>query len=348
MFGFGKKKKKAEEAASDDSEKPEGAPAGGKDVSAEIVKINAQIDSLKEMRKSTSERFATMNEQIGEIRGQLMDTNRLMGNLEVKVTKAADLVESVHPDKLMIQVQKSDGKIEGLRGMLEAKEEMLKNVIDQLRGMRSQMQLFQGVEQILKLSEEVKEEIMNVKKLTAVVERHADRVENVFVESQKTFQEFNTFGASLENIKSDLKELTAKLDKADVKIGTFMKKEDIEKKLNVVDVNEKHMKNLLEEIEKSYKKLDDRFNEEMGKIRGVFDVKIKKAELLSKAFEDVLIKNPLFSQGLKLGEYMQKSVENQAEEEVKSSGSKGEAKEGEGGQEGEKKEEEGKAEEKKE
>ena len=66
----------------------------------------------------------------------ITDVQRTVGMIEVKATKAADLVESVHPDKLMIQVQKEDGKIEGLRGMLEAKEEMMKNIMEQLRDMK--------------------------------------------------------------------------------------------------------------------------------------------------------------------------------------------------------------------
>ena len=86
-----------------------------------------------------------MNEQIGELRGQVNDTQRTVGMIEVKATKAADLVESVHPDKLMIQLQKEDGKIEGLRGILEAKEEMLRNVMDQLKRMRDQMGLYRGI-----------------------------------------------------------------------------------------------------------------------------------------------------------------------------------------------------------
>lgn len=347
LFGlFGKKKK--EEAADDDEEeeKKEGADLG--DIGAQITKINAQLDSFKEGRKSTQERFSTMNEQIGELRGQLMDTNKLMGALEVKVTKAADLVESVRPDKLMIQMQKADGKIEGLRGMIEAKDEMLKNVLDQIRSIRNQMNLFQGVEQILKLSEEVKEEIMSVKKLIAVAERHADRVENVFIETQKTFQDFNTFGASLESLKSEVKELGGKLDKLDIKTNTFMKKEDIEKRLNVVEVDRKHMKKLLEDIEESYKRLNKDFEQLAGELKGEFDRRLKKAEVLSKAFEDLLIQNPLFARGLNLAEYIQKAVEEKAKEELEggpkaqeggSEGGEGEGEEGGEESEGEEKKE---------
>lgn len=198
---FGKKKKQEEEPEEEDSSEDSGSDSGGGNgggddmnigaVIADVAKIKATLESFKEIRKANAERFATINQQMGEIRGQVMDVNRNMGVLEVKVAKAADLVESVHPDKLMIQVQKSDGKVEALRGLLESKDAMIQNIMDQLKGMRNQMKVFKGIEEVLKMNEDVKTEVMNMKKLTANVERHADRVENVFVESQKTFKDFN-------------------------------------------------------------------------------------------------------------------------------------------------------------
>ena len=112
-----------------------------------------------------------------------------------------------------IKNAKEDGKIEGLRGILEAKEEMMKNVVDQLRKMRDQMGLFRGVEQLIKLNEEVKDEIMNVKKINAAVERHDDKVDNDFIEAQKSFESFRTFADKLDTLKAKQKELNAKIDK---------------------------------------------------------------------------------------------------------------------------------------
>ena len=186
LFGFLKKKDKAPEPGADSAgaaddggeEKKEEAidPGEGKSaaaiskISVEITKIKAQLDSFMEIRKSFTERFSTINEQIGEIRGQVMDTNRNLGYLEVKATKAADLVESVHPDKLMIQVQKMDGKIEGVKGIVESKDAMMQNIMEQLKGIRNQMMIFKGIEEVLKLNEEVKGEILSIKKLMATVE----------------------------------------------------------------------------------------------------------------------------------------------------------------------------------
>jgi len=157
FFSFFKRKKKAADDSDDEEEEekkeglgiPEDADLVTKVgmIQATLTKMDAQMESFAEIRKSTSERFTTITEQMGELRGQLMDTNRNMGLIEVKSTRAADLVSAVHPDKLMIEVQKEDGKIEALRANIESNEAMMHNMMDQIKKMRSQVAVYRGMEQ---------------------------------------------------------------------------------------------------------------------------------------------------------------------------------------------------------
>ncbi len=312
-MGLFKKKKeedpKEEEETSEDSGNSSGGggdqePSVGALV-ADITKINATLESFKEIRKANSERFATINEQMGEIRGQVMDVNRNMGVLEVKVTKAADLVESVHPDKLMIQVQKSDGKVEALRGLIESKDAMIQNIMEQLKNMRNQMKVFKGIEEVLKLNEDVKTEVMNMKKLTATVEQHSDRVENVFVESQKTFKEFNELIGQMGMVKSQMKEMGEKVDKIEVKTAKFVDKKEFEKRLNDIEKLGKRMKGIADDADKSLKSLKSGFGEMKGELKGSFDERLERAEALSNAFAKTLQENPMFAKGLNLGKYIE-------------------------------------------
>jgi len=277
-------------------------------VSAELSKIKATLESFGEIRKANSERFATINEQIGELRGQIMDVNRNMGTMEVKVTKAADLVESVHPDKLMILVQKSDGKVEALRGILESKDAMIQNIMEQLKGMRNQMKVFKGIEEVLKLNENVKTEVMNMKKLTALVERHSDRVENVFVESQRSFKEFNELIGQMSLVKSQIKEIGEKADKLEVKTASFIGTKQFESRMNDVEKLSKRMKDIADDADKSLKQLKNGFTEIKGELKGSFDSRLERAEVLSEAFAKILQENPMFAKGLDLGKYLQMEI----------------------------------------
>ncbi|HII71545.1 TPA: hypothetical protein HA265_02210 [Candidatus Woesearchaeota archaeon] len=313
---FKKKNKEDEQESADSDNSSDSGNSGSGDgpemnlgaIIADISKINAQLESFKEIRKANSERFATINEQIGEIRGQLMDTNRNMGVLEVKTTKAADLVESVHPDRLMIQVQRSDGKVEALRGLIESKDAMIQNIMEQLKTMRNQMKVFKGIEEVIKLSEGVKTEVMNMKKLTAQVEQHSDRVENVFVESQKTFKEFNELLGQVSVLKSQLKDIGEKADKLEVKQAKFLETKAFEKRMNDVEKISKRMKDIADQADKRLKELNSGFGELKGELKGAFDERLQRAEVMSNAFAKILQENPMFAKGLDLGKYLQMEI----------------------------------------
>ncbi len=339
IFSFLKRKKKEETpaAAADDSAAEGGEGDGGSAgdanlgvkvdmMAADISKINATISAFKEINKSTSERFNNLQEQMGEIRGTINDSNRTMGFLEVKATKAADLVESVHPDKLMIQVQKLDGKIEGLRAVLESKEAMIQNLLDQLRKARAELMIYQGVEQVIKMSEEVKTEILNAKKLVGMVERHADKVENVFIESQKTYREFNTFASMLESQKSELKEVSQKVDKMEIALAAMLRSKDFETRFGKLEKNDKHLKEVLAEVEEAYKKMNDRFEQLKGELKGVFDRRIYRAEVMSRATEQLIKENPALMKGLDLTEMFKDQPASEKKEEPKKQEGKEEAK----------------------
>src|SRR5689334_9433523 len=107
-------------------EKKEDTATGNPKIDIEFAKIKGQLDSFAEVRKATTERFSRISEQMGELRGMIIDTNKAMGKVEVSSTKAIDLVESVHPEKLMIEVRKQDGKVEALRASIESNEAIMK------------------------------------------------------------------------------------------------------------------------------------------------------------------------------------------------------------------------------
>ena len=99
-------------------EKKDDSSTGNSKIDIEFAKVHGQLEGLSEARKATGDRFTRVSEQVGELRGMIVDTNKMMSKVEVSSTKAIDLVDSVHPEKLMIEVRRQDGKIEALRAAL--------------------------------------------------------------------------------------------------------------------------------------------------------------------------------------------------------------------------------------
>jgi len=175
MFWF--KKKKEEEkteqgsGSSDDSteETAESKSVISGNLEVELTKIKSQLEALNEIRKANAEQFTRTSEQIGELRGALMDSNKAISVIEVASTRAIDLVNSVQPDKLMVEVRKTDGKVEALRANIEANETIMRDILRELKEMRAHMNFYKGVDQVVKMNNEIKQELIDIKKSEGVI-----------------------------------------------------------------------------------------------------------------------------------------------------------------------------------
>jgi chromosome segregation ATPase len=212
MALFGKKKEKPEEEKPEEKEeeKPEpvaSAAEGGAKIS-QITKLSTEIDKLKasvegftEIRKSFTERFTRISEQIGELRSMILERDKSIQEIELKAIKAYDLVEAVHPEKIMTEVQKQDAKSEALKANLEGNETIMNRVMEELKETKRKIDFFRGVEEIVKLSEEVKKELIEIKKIESKININADKVETIYSEMRKKYKDIETFSSSLEELK---------------------------------------------------------------------------------------------------------------------------------------------------
>jgi hypothetical protein len=238
----------------------ENVASGNAKVDLEIAKIKGQLDSFAEIRKATTERFSRVSEQMGELRGMIIDTNKAMGRVEVSSTKAIDLVESVHPEKLMIEVRKQDGKIESLRASIESNEAIMKDLMLELKKMRDKMNFYKGVEQVIAMNDEIKQELATIKRVEANISLHADKVETVFVEVEKKFTEFEKFNDTVKDLDKQFKKLAGDFEKIRVKVELKLERKDFLDLLDKFNDFEKHTTNLLKLLDERNKTV----KQEMG------------------------------------------------------------------------------------
>ncbi|MBR9690838.1 hypothetical protein GOV08_04085, partial [Candidatus Woesearchaeota archaeon] len=270
----------ANEIVPEETKKDEGLNTGNQKLDIELTKIKAQLDGFGEIRKANSERFQRLSEQIGEIRGMIMDSNKAVGEIEVKATKASDLVTSVQPEKLMIDVKKVEGKVDALRANIESNEAMMKNIMEELKIMRNQVKFYKGIDQVTKLSEEVKKELMEIKKVVASAKRHADKVDTIFIEVNKKFTEFDKFNDVVKDIDRSFKSIQTDFDKMKVNIDNKEDKKEFVQLLNKFNDFEKHTTNIIDLLGKKSKTIksdiDNRFEAVRGKLERKFDVDLKQ------------------------------------------------------------------------
>ena len=243
---FKKKKKEGEELGPDDvvpetpeEKKQEAAQASvnptGSDaasimkLSTEIDKIKASVEAFAEVRKSFTERFTRTSEQIGELRSMILERDRTIQELELKAVKAADLVESIKPDKFMVEIQKQNVKIEALKANLEGNEAIVDRVMEELKEMRRKIQFFRGVEEIVKLSEEVKKELIGVKKIEGTINIQTDKVQTIYSEMRRKLQDLDNFNSKIQETRVNIEQNTKDIAYLKTKISGFAEKAELDK-----------------------------------------------------------------------------------------------------------------------
>ncbi|MBR9705746.1 hypothetical protein GOV14_01805 [Candidatus Pacearchaeota archaeon] len=248
MWPFKKKEKK------EDGEAPEGADASGAapkeeakpsaptgNVNADVIKLGTEMEKMKasvtaftEVRKSFTERFNRMGEQIGELRAMILDRDKTVQEVELKAIKAYDLVESVQPEKIMTDVQKGDAKIEALKANLEGNEAIMNRVMDELKIAKRKIEFFRGIEEIVKLSEETKKELIEIKKVESKVNINADKVETIYGEMRTKFQEADAMTSEIQETKVGLEQAAKDIAFLKDKITGLAAKAEVEKLVSKV------------------------------------------------------------------------------------------------------------------
>jgi hypothetical protein len=212
MGFFSKKEEPTPGSSNDDEEvkKEEKAPpiplsgnASGDIIrlNTEVERIKASIEAFAEVRKSFGERFNRISEQIGELRSMILERDKSIQEIELKAIKAADLVESVQPEKIMTDVQKAETKIEALKANLEGNEAIMSRVMEELKEAKRKIEFFRGIEEIVKLSEETKKELIEIKKIESKVNIDTDKVETIYAEMRGKFQAVDAVTSEIQELK---------------------------------------------------------------------------------------------------------------------------------------------------
>lgn len=245
MFDFLKKKKDeetsedtTEESTEETSEKKvEIAPVEvSEKASADVIKLKTEIEKLKagseafkEIRSSFSERFTRTSEQIGELRSMILERDRTIQEVELKAVKAADLVSSVQPEKLMTEVQKQEVKIEALKANLEGNESIMGRIMEELRETRKKIEFFRGIEEIIKLSEEVKTELIEIKKAEGRINTQTDKVQTIYAEMRTRIQDLDEFKAQTMDAKASIEQNAKDVEFVKGKIANLAEKSEVDK-----------------------------------------------------------------------------------------------------------------------
>ncbi|MEA3514237.1 MAG: hypothetical protein U9R34_02075 [Nanoarchaeota archaeon] len=220
-------KEKKEKKLKKKEKKPSAAQTISPVITIEIEKLNSRMEALSQMRGMFNERLSTISEQIGELRNMVVSQEQEFSELEVKSARTNEVMSQLEPGKILKEISKLDMRIEAITGKIESNEAVNSMIMKELKEQRSKMALFKGVEDTIKLNQEVREELTTIKKVESQVEMHSNKVESMFIQVQKRFNDFEKFKEMAEDLDAAYKEQIQEFDTMKVRFADLVKTEDI-------------------------------------------------------------------------------------------------------------------------
>lgn len=305
LFGKTKQAEPAEEPQEVAQPEVKPVPANMGNVEAQLTRMSAQMESFGEQRKVFGERFSRINEMIGELRGMIIETNKDLQQIQIKSTQAADLVKTVEPDKMMMQLRKQDVKIDVLKANIESNEARMDTILKELKELRNKVNVFRGIDEIVKLSEEVKNELINIRKVKTVAERHSDKIESMFIDFQKRVMEITELEDAVKQNTGGTNRLMKDFDEVKLKNSQKAEKKDLDKLITTSKDFENHTTKAISLLNKVFIE----FEEEMTK---EFKDKIKRLETLEAVLKDLTKDSPHLEKNLEeLKNLLKKKIEDE-------------------------------------
>jgi hypothetical protein len=170
----------------------------------------------------------------------ILERDKTIQEIELKAIKSSDLVESVHPEKIMTEVQKQNARTEALKANLEGNEAIMERVMEELKETKRKVEFFRGIEEIVKLSEEVKKELIEIKKIESKIAINTDKVETIYAEVRGKFKDIDGFKSDLQENKVQVEQNTKDVEFLKEKISNLVEKEELDglvkKVQNYIDV----------------------------------------------------------------------------------------------------------------
>lgn len=197
-------------------------------LTTEVEKMGARIEALNEMKTVMNERFSRIDERIGQLRESLVEREKEIGEIEVKAIKAYDMVNLIHPEKLAVDLQKRDVKIESTSERLNATKKVLDAMITEVKEFRKKFSAFRGIEEIMKLNSEVKSELTSMRTTQARIDVDASKIENMFIDIQKKYAEMSKLEDSIKNVNTSISDVLKQFNQLKVKSEGLAEKKTLE------------------------------------------------------------------------------------------------------------------------
>lgn len=204
------------------------APVASEQSNLQMEKISAKLEELSARDAQFSEQIGHVNETIGELRTMNLENEKKIVDATKEAEKVIDISKQVKPDKLRLDYQKLEMRIQTFEEKLAADKEMVDSVIKEFQELKAGSEAFMGTDALMKLNEDVKKGLVETQKISDKARMYADQVKEIFMDVKTNFAENQKVSSLINNMNESMSVMKEEVEKLKLEHAKVVKKTDYE------------------------------------------------------------------------------------------------------------------------
>lgn len=200
----------------------------GEKMKLEFQKVGTRVESLNALISGYGERISMLSQQIGEVRAMNLANEKATGKLGINAAKAIDIVQEVKPDKLRLDYQKADMKVQQLDEKIESNKQFMDVIMTELKEIRSKIGTFIGTEELLKLNDDIKKDLVETHQMSAKSKMQADKTQQLFSEIRRNVAESEKVSAKINNLDANYSGVMKIIEGLNIDFSNIVGKSDFD------------------------------------------------------------------------------------------------------------------------
>jgi predicted nucleic acid-binding Zn-ribbon protein len=197
-------------------------------MTAELEKMKAFIDAVREQKNTDTDRSSRINEELGELRSGFHGNEGRLSEMEMKVKEHDTTLGDLKPQRYSRAVQKLDRSLKMAEGRLDKHDDLTSMIMKRISGIKDVLEQFGSMEQIARMNKEISKKLISIDEREKRIKRISDKLDGIFSELNKRLDEFIFYKAKQDSVGELVDELLRNIDEMGTKIEKFAEKADLE------------------------------------------------------------------------------------------------------------------------
>jgi len=194
----------------------------------DMEKLKAVVETVKEGRNILDEKVQRVTENMGELRSIIYQREATTKDQEIKVGKLLDSVSHVDPEKIIMELKRRDKEISDQGMRIEKISSMMGALNETMSRMKKVLVNIGSLENVIKVSQTVTDNLQAIEALKGNIEKSADRVQSIYVELSERMEEFLLYRTKQDRMEDLVNELMRSVDDMNTKLSRFITRDDLD------------------------------------------------------------------------------------------------------------------------